>query len=167
MANNQHPKMEMPSRGKRAFRSITNRGGEPLKVSSPRKGKNLAPEILIALLAKKWPACFSVYEKDRRPLQVGIHREVFSAEVASMGEIRLALEKYVANPSYLDGIKDGAVRIGLDGKPAGVVSRAQARHAAKERKTRFRKVRSKQPTQRLDGESPNAAKPRLTLRGRP
>jgi sRNA-binding protein len=32
-----------------------------------------------ALLAERWPACFAIYEQRRRPLKVGIHRDILAA----------------------------------------------------------------------------------------
>ena len=34
---------------------------------------------VIALLAERWPACFAIYQGDRKPLKVGIHLEIIAA----------------------------------------------------------------------------------------
>jgi ProP effector len=81
---------------------------------------------VIALLAEQWPKAFSVYEGRRRPLKVGIHNDILSITPPELGK---ALGAYVANRVYLDRMRAGAVRIDLDGNPAGAVTHAEAEHA--------------------------------------
>src|SRR5262245_55547696 len=40
---------------------------------------NQAVTAAIALLAETFPKCFSVYERRRRPLRIGIHRDIKAA----------------------------------------------------------------------------------------
>jgi hypothetical protein len=86
-----------------------------------------AANTVIELLAETWPACFSVYQNRRHPLKIGIHHEILAAldGAVTETELRIALGCYVANPVYRARLVAGAVRIGLDGQPAGVVTPEQ------------------------------------------
>jgi sRNA-binding protein len=153
------------------------------EVSSPKPGTRPA-EKLIADFAARWPYCFSVYEKRRRPLAIGIHEQIISAldGVASRREIKLALAFYTRNLKYLAALKAGVARIGLDGQPTGVVTAKEERpdvpRLIKARRRKGKPVRQTpkpanptlSPSQLASPTQPhpvNADKPRLTLRGRP
>jgi sRNA-binding protein len=84
-------------------------------------------QAVLELLAETWPAAFSVYENRRRPLRIGIHTEILAALDGAITpiELRAALGCYVANPVYRARLVAGAVRIGLGGQPAGVVTPEQ------------------------------------------
>ena len=41
--------------------------------------RNLAADAAIALLTERWPLCFSVYERRRLPLKIGIKDEILAA----------------------------------------------------------------------------------------
>jgi ProQ/FINO family len=58
--------------------------------------RDLAVDAAIALLAETWPACFSVYERRRRPLKPGIHRDILAAldGATTSQELRRALGLY-------------------------------------------------------------------------
>lgn len=83
---------------------------------------------LVGAFQDRWPQCFSVYERRRRPLKIGIHLDIEAAGSITSEEIRAALGFYCSNTSYLRACREGADRIGLDGSPAGSVS---ADHAAR------------------------------------
>jgi hypothetical protein len=84
-------------------------------------------QAVLELLAETWPAAFSIYEDRRRPLKIGIHTEILAALGGAVTaiELRVALGCYVANPVYRSRLVAGAVRIGLDGRAAGVVTPEQ------------------------------------------
>jgi sRNA-binding protein len=84
--------------------------------------KNIA--AVLELLAETWPATFSIYENRRRPLKIGIHREILAALDGAItgAELSLALRVYVSNKVYRSHLTVGTPRIGLDGKSAGVVT---------------------------------------------
>jgi ProQ/FINO family len=86
----------------------------------------------IALLAERWPACFHVFERRRRPLKLGIHLEILAALDGAMtpAELTSALRRYTGNHCYLRRMSTGAARIGLDGNPTGTVSTEEAAAAA-------------------------------------
>jgi ProP effector len=80
------------------------------------------------LLCEVFPACFKQYEKRRLPLKVGIHHNILAALAGAITpqELGLALAIYVGNKSYRSGLVAGAVRIDLNGQPAGTVTPEQA-----------------------------------------
>jgi sRNA-binding protein len=171
-----NPGAEGVTSEKRAFHTTS-----PAAVpAAPRQGP---AGNLIALFAEKWPACFFVYEKRRRPLAIGIHEQIISAfdgVASSRVLIQRALAIYVNNFGYLRQIKAGRDRIGLGGEPAGVVTAEEEHHsaprlAACKQRRKSKKKKSRQPpepaihhlakTPRTTSiHSANAAKPRLSLR---
>jgi ProP effector len=80
-------------------------------------------EAAIRALAQRWPKCFAVNEKRRRPLKVGIAEEIRAAGLDI--DVSAALAFYAHNASYMKALVVGAVRIGLDGEPAGTVTKEQ------------------------------------------
>ena len=90
---------------------------------------------VIALLAERWPCTFSIHEKKRRPLKIGIHLEIISALDGAITRVELsrALGCYVANAVYLSRLREGAKRVALDGEPSGTVTAAQENHAKMQR----------------------------------
>ena len=91
----------------------------------------LQPATIVEVLAQLWPACFTTDPRERRPLKIGIAGDIEAAACGALTqrEIDLALGWYVRGGSYLWRMRPGADRIGLDGKPAGTVSDADAEHA--------------------------------------
>jgi len=92
-------------------------------------------EILF-LLEAAFPACFSVYEARRRPLKVGIRRDLVAVLAASgtitiaEADLARALTHYTSAKGYLRELKAGWSRIDLGGNPAGVVTADEAERAA-------------------------------------
>jgi ProP effector len=105
--------------------------------------RDLAADAAIALLAETWPSCFSVYERRRRPLQLGIHHHILAAldGAVILRELRRALGYYTGNTWYLRATVAGAARIGLDGNAAGAVTAEEAAAAAARLASRKRKSR--------------------------
>ena len=65
---------------------------------------------VIALLAETFPRCFTVYEGRRRPLKLGIHRDILAAfaEALTPAELNAALRAYCGNRVYLERSHEGA-----------------------------------------------------------
>jgi sRNA-binding protein len=85
----------------------------------------------VALLAETWPACFTVYERRRRPLKLGIHHDILAAlDGAITLQVHRALRYYTGNTWYLRATVAGAAPIGLDDNPAGAVNAEEAAVAA-------------------------------------
>ena len=82
-------------------------------------------------LVERFPAAFMPKRCDaKRPLKVGIHRDV----VARMKDfprriIQLAINDYCSGPKYTRAMTAGAQRVDLDGNPAGKVTLADAAFA--------------------------------------
>ncbi len=81
-------------------------------------------KAVLALLAERWPACFAIYEARRSPLKVGIHRDILAAldGTVTAKKLSAALRCYTGNAVYRSRLRAGAVRIDLDGRPAGEVT---------------------------------------------
>jgi sRNA-binding protein len=87
----------------------------------------------IQRLAQAFPQAFFVYEARRRPLKIGIHQDILSVlgDTMDASELSAILRYYCGNRAYLRCSVAGAVRIDLDGSPAGEVTTEQAERAAK------------------------------------
>lgn len=89
--------------------------------------------VILAMLAERWPDCFAIFEQRRRPLKIGIHHEILAAldgTVTAKG-LGAALRCYTGNSVYWSQLRAGAIRIDLDGRPAGEVTADQVARAAK------------------------------------
>jgi len=114
-------------------------GSLPIKIAPPKQAlagrgppaRREAIAAAIALLAKLYPKCFSVYERKRKPLRVGIHANLLAALDGALtpAGLHAALRFYVGNPAYLRAMLCGAWRIDLDGQVAGVVTLDEEAHA--------------------------------------
>lgn len=84
---------------------------------------------LISLLEERFPNCFAVFERRRRPLKIGIHQDIIAATGFAPNELGRALRRYTQADGNLAKLKAGAARIDLDGQPAGLVTAAEAEQA--------------------------------------
>lgn len=82
-----------------------------------------------ALLAELFPAAFGT--------AVPLARDMRDQVVAAIGtsairpcELVRALEVYTSTPEYLGACRPNAIRVGLDGAPAGIVTPGEAARAA-------------------------------------
>jgi ProP effector len=93
--------------------------------------KRALVQLTLDLLRTRYPHCFN--SEDPRPLKVGIGQDLRNAlpEEVSLPILHDALAFYVGHPHYLGRVKAGAVRIDLDGNPAGLVQPDEAEYAAK------------------------------------
>ena len=83
-------------------------------------------------LAEWFPQTF-VLEKylPHRPLKIGICPDILArCPVLTRRELGTVLGVYASRVMYLQSLVEGAIRIDLDGNPAGEVSAADAEHAA-------------------------------------
>jgi ProP effector len=106
-------------------------------------------DAALALLCERWPKCFFIFPGRRLPLKIGIHKDIPDGLIEPK-ILRLAFRLYVNNPGYLNAMRLGAVRVDLNGAPAGKVDEvgvksAQARlnGIQKVRKNRKRPRREK------------------------
>jgi ProP effector len=100
----------------------------------------------IALLAETYPRCFAVYQARRRPLKIGIHKDILRELDGALtpDELSAALRYYTGNKHYLLALRPGAQRVDLDGEPAGAVTEDQAQAAAAALARRYESERQKQ-----------------------
>jgi ProP effector len=110
-----------------------------------RAAQIAAARAVIALLAERWPRCFFVYEKRRKPLKIGVHLDVMAAlgDTVSRTQLGIGLRYYVGNHCYLKACREGADRIGLDGQPSGKVSADEAKNSAASLAGRLAKKQTK------------------------
>lgn len=89
------------------------------------------PHETIEFMASTWPSCFRVKPSERVPLKVGIGKDLVAASAGAITdeEIGVAMRVYVGNKRYLKALREGAVRVDLDGNPAGIVTPSEATHA--------------------------------------
>jgi ProP effector len=111
---------------------------------------------IIARLERLWPRCFVVYEGRRRPLKLGIDRDVIAQcqqaidkGLNTVKDLRRALRHYVGNTNYLKACGQGVGRVDLDGRIVGVVTADEARHAREVlRQRRAKRANDSSPARR-------------------
>lgn len=96
---------------------------------APDRAEAPSPHALLAEWYQRYPGAF--FKGHTRPLKVGIHEALAEQEPWPEKLVRRALACYVNLPRYLKAVREGAERIGLDGKPAGQVDAKAAEHARK------------------------------------
>ena len=84
-------------------------------------------QAAVAQLRERFPAIFT--PANCPPLKIGIHNELvalgFDREMVVVG-----LRSYCGSSAYLSALREGAVRIGLDGQPTGLVNAEEEKFAA-------------------------------------
>jgi ProP effector len=96
--------------------------------------KRTSTKEIIAYLAEKFPACFSI-EGAAKPLKIGIFQDLAEQltddETVSKTRLRQALRHYTSSWRYLKAIKLGAFRVDIHGEQAAEIDQEQADYAAK------------------------------------
>ncbi len=95
-------------------------------VTDPRRAPTPASVPTLPALIETYPACFD--GENPRPLKLGIHRDLMAAGFEKAA-VKRALARYCNRPRYRKALRAGAVRIDLQGQPAGVVTSAEAETA--------------------------------------
>jgi hypothetical protein len=86
------------------------------------KLRALFPEYIEKLVAI-WPKAFFTNQSARKPLKLGIHRDMAGQSHGfSSAELRRAVGQYCRSPGYLAACTEGAERIDLNGLVIGSVS---------------------------------------------
>jgi ProP effector len=128
--------------------------------------KRTSTKEIIAYLAEKFPACFSI-EGPAKPLKIGIFQELAEKltddETVSKTRLRQALRHYTSSWRYLKSVKLGNVRVDIDGKDAAEIDQAQADYAAKtlkESQEKFgnKKTSDNKPKKPYNGSKANSDK---------
>ncbi|WP_394125472.1 RNA chaperone ProQ [Vibrio hepatarius] len=87
---------------------------------------------VIAYIAECFPKCFTL-EGEAKPLKIGIFQDLADRLTddpkVSKTQLRAALRQYTSSWRYLHGVKPGAVRVDLDGNPAGELDEEHVEHA--------------------------------------
>ena len=132
----------------------------------------------LEILYKAFPKAF-IKEGDAKPLKIGIFDDlksrISSLDGLSVSKVRAALRLYTSRLKYLYSVKEGAVRVDVDGNECGDVVSAEHASYAKERikeinakrqpakqnvkpKKNFKKANpkfNKKPAFRIEGDKPS------------
>lgn len=93
-----------------------------------RSKNRAANRAALEQLIEAYPQTFS--RDNVRPLKIGIQEDLIADEKLARNRIKRALATYVRSIHYLRSVQEGAERIDLSGKAAGVVTASEAEHAA-------------------------------------
>ncbi|UYF98701.1 ProQ/FINO family protein [Halomonas sp. GD1P12] len=91
-----------------------------------------SPHALLKQWYERYPNAF--FTGHTKPLKVGIHHDLAERERWSGKLIRRALANYVNLPRYVKSMREGAERVDLDGRPAGLVDKEASQHASERRR---------------------------------
>ncbi|SEL07289.1 ProP effector [Colwellia chukchiensis] len=110
--------------------------------------KRMSTKEIIAYLAEKFPACFSV-AGHAKPLKIGIFQDLAEKladdETVSKTRLRQALRHYTSSWRYLKAVKVGSFRVDIDGNQAAEVDQEQADYASKTLKESQEKFGNNKP----------------------
>ncbi|UUO22344.1 RNA chaperone ProQ [Colwellia sp. M166] len=129
--------------------------------------KRVSTKEIIAYLAEKFPACFSI-EGHAKPLKIGIFQDLAEKlagdETVSKTRLRQALRHYTSSWRYLKAIKVGSFRIDIDGNDSAEIDQEQADYAnktLKESQEKFgnKNVKDKAAKKPYKGNANKPAKP--------
>ena len=102
--------------------------------AAPRPRQPLSATAIGAMLIERFPQCFVLARNRKRPLKIGIHRDLITAiPEVSPKRLRAALGWYAGSWAYLKNMTAGAARIDLNGQSAGEVTAEEAAAAAERR----------------------------------
>jgi hypothetical protein len=90
--------------------------------------RGAAGRAAVGKLVETFPAAFAFIE--RKPLKLGIHDDLLARGIAP-DVIKPGLGAYCRGGRYLRSLQAEAIRIDLDGKPAGVITAEDAEHAVR------------------------------------
>jgi ProP effector len=102
----------------------------PAQAPNQAQRQAAAATQIIILLAQVFPRAFFTYGGKRKPLKLGIHKDILALKLGiAQRALSRALRAYCGNLGYLRASVTGAARIDLQGEPAGVVTADEAEHA--------------------------------------
>jgi hypothetical protein len=82
-------------------------------------------------LVKRFPRCFCVFGKPKRPLKIGIFADITErAPDIDRHDLINAMADYCGGGSYHAACVEGAERVDLDGNVTGIVNKSEAAHSA-------------------------------------
>ena len=107
--------------------------GKKARARAARTARRARQEIGAALIARlnaRFPEIFVATGMAPTPLAIGIHKALALAMPEMSGrERKTALAFFTCAPRYRACLIEGAIRIALDGSPAGAVTASEAQHA--------------------------------------
>ena len=112
-------------------------------------------------LVTAFPAAFTLDPTLVRPLKLGIRDDLYGQSDISHRRIGAALRSYCNSVNYLAAHTGGAERVDLAGKPAGIVTAAEAEHA------RIARVATKRGSKAAAGPKRATQAPNKAETGRP
>jgi hypothetical protein len=84
-------------------------------------------------LQRTFPKCFQPFGAPKLPLKIGIFHDVKALYTTTLRhDLAAALKDYTSGVTYLRAMTAGAVRIDLDGNPAGEVTEEAAKIAGRQ-----------------------------------
>jgi sRNA-binding protein len=126
-------------------------------------------ETDLTILVEAFPRCFFRGEHLRQPLKVGILHELLAHPNLGISRVRLRriMGAYANSQGYLTNTVEGAVRIGLDGQPAGAVTAGEAERAhgrlSREAGSREEKAAHAVANMQVEGPQASAQNPEETF----
>lgn len=118
---------------------------------------------VIAYVAECFPKCFTL-EGEAKPLKIGIFQDLAERlsddPKVSKTQLRAALRQYTSSWRYLHGVKPGAVRVDLDGNPAGELDEEHVEHAKAALAESKAKVQARRKEQAQKAREEGKAKPK-------
>jgi hypothetical protein len=134
-----------------------------MPVSTTREERDRA----IKALAKEYPKAFFVNTIQRKPLKLGIEKDI-EADLAKADDnsplldynIADAVAGYMWHVGYQSNCVAGTNRIDLEGRPVGKVTLSEAREAAEEAKEGFARIEARKQLPQFVTRSPPPPPPR-------
>jgi ProP effector len=115
------------------------------------KAKFEGIKAVVALLCTRFPHCLMILPTSRRPLAIGIHHKLVEAldGTVSVDHVKRALAAlYCGNIDYIRaGARPGAMRVDLDGNPAGPVTESERANYIKQIEAREARLAAKKAEQ--------------------
>jgi RNA chaperone ProQ/FINO-like protein len=121
---------------------------KPLPAEEPviaeKLSKTAAHRIAVAttrrILVLRFPAAFKSLGSPKLPLRIGVREDILAqAPDLDPRLVAAAMRQYIYGFDYRRYLMEGAIRVDLNGEPAGVVTADQARFAASRTKGKERK----------------------------
>jgi hypothetical protein len=103
----------------------------PAPAPSPPAAADRVPEPA-RVVAMRWIRTLPAFTRPRRPLAIGIHRQLVALRPPGMSTraLREALSRWTNHPAYLRALTaPGAMRVDLDGTPVSPVTPEQQQRA--------------------------------------
>lgn len=116
------------------------------------------------MLVEQFPNAFKGFKEPKKPLKVGIYNDIRKVMPELSGKtLHAVLADYTGGPTYLEGLKAGRQRVGLDGHPAGEVTpnteiyaQQRAEHIRQQREMRREKDKANSRKATTEGDQASA-----------